>query len=355
MLRSILFTLAAFLLPVLSAAEYKAPALSNPDSWSMVIVPDLQFYIKKQRHHGIVDLMNAWIADNAEQLKIRQVLFVGDLVNYNDFGIVASYNDLICREQWEVFSKLMERLDGKVPYILCTGNHDYGVRWSENFRTYYNDYFPTDRNRLSRKQLIECFPNSYGERTMENAAFELTAPHPDNRKFLIISLQFAPTDKILEWAKKLADHPRFAHHTGIVLTHSYLKADGTRIVKENYGVNKSGGNAGEGIFQKLIRPAKNIRLVISGHVSGPESWGVGFSMTENHAGKKVAQMVFNTQFVGYKDNGNGGDGWLRLLEFLPDKKTVRARTFSPLFAISPSTRHLAWKKNARNEFTFTLE
>ena len=248
MFRSILFAVAVSLTLVLSAIEYTSPALSSPDAWSMVVVPDVQFYIKMRRNHGIVDLMNTWIADNVEKLKIHQVFFVGDLVNYNDFGIVASYNDLICREQWEAFSKLMERLDGKVPYVLCTGNHDYGVRWSEDFRTYYNDYFPTDRNPLSRRQLIECFPNSYGERTMENAAFEFTAPHPDNRKFLIITLQFAPTDKILAWAKKLADNPQYSHHTGIVLTHSYLRANGKRILKESYGVNKAGGNAGEGIY-----------------------------------------------------------------------------------------------------------
>jgi sugar phosphate isomerase/epimerase len=44
-----------------------------------------------------------------------------------------------------------------------------------------------------------------------------------------------------------------------------------------------------------------------------------------------------------------------LLEFMPDKKTVKARTFSPFFALSPSTRHLAWKHDGLSEFTFTLE
>ena len=38
-----------------------------------------------------------------------------------------------------------------------------------------------------------------------------------------------------------------------------------------------------------------------------------------------------------------------------EAETVRTRTFSPLFAISPSTRHLAWQQNDRCEFTFTLD
>ena len=78
-------------------------------------------------------------------------------------------------------------------------------------------------------------------------------------------------------------------------------------------------------------------------------------MDKNSSGKSVAQMAFNTQAIGGGFHGSGGDGWLRLLEFLPDKKTVKATTFSPLFAISPSTRHLAWKHDERSEFTFTLE
>ena len=335
---------------------YEAPQLSHPDSWTMVVVPDIQFYIKKRRNHGVLDLMFSWLLDARDRLKIQQVCVVGDLVNYNNFGLIRDHNDLVCQEQWKVTSRMFAKLDGELPYILCTGNHDYGVRWSEDYQTFYNDYFTSDRNPLARKQLIECGPNTYGVRTMENAAFEWQAPHPDNRKFLFITLQFAPTDAILKWAKNLAASPRFAQHIGIVMTHSYLSArTGGRIEQENYGVNRAGGNAGEGIFRKLVYPSKNIRLVLSGHVGGPNGWGVAFTENKNIAGKTVAQMVFNTQFVGTSKEGNGGDGWLRLLEFMPDKKTVKARTFSPLFAISPSTRHLAWEKSSKNEFTFILE
>jgi hypothetical protein len=64
MFRSILCAVAASLTLILSATEYTSPALSSPDAWSMVVVPDVQFYIKMRRNHGIVDLMNTWIADN---------------------------------------------------------------------------------------------------------------------------------------------------------------------------------------------------------------------------------------------------------------------------------------------------
>ena len=116
----------------------------------------------------------------------------------------------------------------------------------------------------------------------------------------------------------------------------------------------AGGNAGEAIFQKRVYPAKNIRLVICGRIAAPDKWesGVSLSMDPKASGKSVAQMAFNTQAIG---GGWHGGGWLRLLEFMPDRKTVKATTFSPLFAISPSTRHLAWKRDPLNEFVFSLE
>ena len=348
------------------AVKAPAPALENPNSWTMVVVPDIQTYIKQIENQGILDMMLAWIVRRREEMKIQQVLFTGDLVYYNGTGRVVKRDgriyggrmtDLVCDEQWKATSRILKRLDGEVPYVLCTGNHDYGLRSAENRNTYFNQYFPSDRNPLTRRQLVECGPNSFGIRTMENSAYEFTAPHPDNRKFLVITLQFAPTDADLKWAKAVADRPEYANHFGIVLTHSYIKGSGERIQKENYILSKQGGNAGEGIFEKLVKPAKNIRLVVCGHICVPDKWeyGVGFSMTKNDSGKSVAQLAFNSQAIGGGFSGSGGDGWLRLLEFMPDGKTIKARTFSPYFYCSPSTRHLSWRTEPRNCFSFTLE
>ena len=339
-------------------ADFQPPKLSAADSWSMIVVPDVQTYTKLPRNHGIVEIMNAWIVENADKMKIQQVLYTGDLTYHNDHPMVnPGKNDLMADEQWKAFSRMMERLDGQVPYILCTGNHDYGHGWTENRRTYYGKFFPTDRNPLSRKQLIGCAPNAFGVVTLENAAYEFTAPAPDNRKFIVLTLEFAPRMEVLEWAKKLVDEPRFANHIGIVLTHSYLNWQGARIAEEKYPVSKAGGQPGEGIWKHLVHPAKNIRMVICGHICKPDVWerGISFSMDKNASGKSVAQMAFNTQAIGGGWHGSGGDGWLRILEFMPDKKTVKATTFSPLFAISPSTRHLAWRREKLNEFSFTLD
>ena len=338
-------------------AAVKAPALSDPQSWTMVVVPDIQTYIKQIENHGILDMMLAWMVRRRAEMNIQQVLFTGDLVYRNDLGRVSKNNDLVSDEQWKALSRIMTRMDGELPYFFCSGNHDYGVSNAENRNSWFNKHFPTNRNTLTRRHLVECCPNAFGIRTLENAVYEFTAPHPDNRKFLVISLQFAPTDAILKWAAKVSGHPRFADHIGIVLTHSYMYANGSRIQKENSPLNAQGGNVGEAIFRKLVYPSKNIRLVVCGHVCRPDDWdyAVGFSTDKNQEGKTVSQLVFNTQAIGGGWHGSGGDGWLRLLEFMPDKKTVKCTTFSPYFYRSPSTRHLAWRTDKRNQFTFTLE
>ena len=63
--------------------KYVAPALSDPNNWTMVVVPDTQSYVKKSCNQGVLELMFAWIAKNCEPLKIQQVLVTGDLVDQN--------------------------------------------------------------------------------------------------------------------------------------------------------------------------------------------------------------------------------------------------------------------------------
>ena len=334
--------------------KYEPPKLENPDSWSMIIVPDTQTYIQKDVNHGILHLMFSWITYNREKLNIQQVLFTGDLVNNNDRPKpMPGHIELFANEQWQAFSDLMRLLDGQVPYVLATGNHDYDYgRRNDPTNSHFSRYFPIDRNPLTRRQLRECYMDKNHETSLDNAVYEFTAPAPDGRKFLVISLRFLPEDEHLEWAKSIVDDPKYADHFVILLTHYYLYRDGS--LKER---DSAGGNAGLAIYQKLVYPSKNIRMVVCGHCAQPDVWeaGVQFVMTENSAGKSVAQIMFNTQAIGGGYAGSGGDGWLRWLEFLPDRKTVRVRTFSPFFAVSPSTRHLAWRTEPFNEFTFVLE
>ncbi|WP_449398603.1 hypothetical protein [Chryseobacterium wanjuense] len=52
-------------------------------------------------------------------------------------------------------------------------------------------------------------------------------------------------------------------------------------------------------------------------------------------------MLFDMQSEGGGHrNGNGGDGWLRIIEFYPDNKTVKVKTYSLFSAFLPLLRKM---------------
>ena len=76
-------------------------------------------------------------------------------------------------------------------------------------------------------------------------------------------------------------------------------------------------------------------LICCGHTSR------GYLRSTGDKGQHVHQMLFDTQSAP-----RGGEGWLRLLEFLPDDRTVRVRTYSTLLD--------QWDTSAGDDFTFLL-
>ncbi len=344
-----------FVTSQISAQEkFDAPKLSDPNSWTMIMLPDTQSYVKFERNQGILELMTGWISEQIDSMNIKMVLCTGDLVEQNEILVPDNVNgNQTSRDQWLAVSSAFNRLDGKVPYILAAGNHDFGYKSSENRNSNYDKYFPAHKNPSNTSLLSAVGKNLDGKPTLENAAFEFVSPM--GRKFLFMNLEFAPRDTIIHWAKEVTAQKKYTDYTVAVLTHSYLNSKNEHIEKENYPLTDT--NYGQAIWEKLIKPSQNIKLVFSGHIGAPNDFKahVAFRTDKNAADKKVNQMTFNAQALGGGWHGNGGDGWLRILEFLPDGKTVKVHTFSPYFAISPSTRHLAWQKDSYNEFSFVLD
>ena len=80
-------------------------------------------------------------------------------------------------------------------------------------------------------------------------------------------------------------------------------------------------------------------LVLNGHALGD---GTGYLVSTTDGGTQCHQLLSN-----YQMNHLGGAGYLRLLEFLPDRNTVRVHSYSPLY-----DRYL-W--DADQAFSFTLD
>ncbi|EOZ95330.1 hypothetical protein A33Q_3250 [Indibacter alkaliphilus LW1] len=346
--------------------EYQKPTLENRESFTVIMLPDIQNYVKWEANQPILDLMSAWIVNNIDSLNIKMVLCVGDLVQNNE-KIMNDYDgDQTTDQQWKAAVRAFDRFNGKVPYVAATGNHDYSIDERGNRTSRYNEFFNVERNFLNQKYLAQHTRDEQGQQTLANSAYELRNLH--GKDYLFLTIEFAPRDTVITWAKKVAAMKEYENHRIILTTHSYLSPKDKRgeaeiswLYWEPYRVNnmiqKSPkiklplSNTGKQIWEKLVQPASNIEMVLSGHYAGE-----GYRMDRNNEGKPVHQILFDAQSMGGGGrSGNGGDGWLRILEFFPDSKTVKVSTFSPLFGISPTTQKYAWKRDERNEFLIRFE
>ncbi|MGN0231415.1 MAG: serine/threonine protein phosphatase, partial [Muribaculaceae bacterium] len=164
-MKKILFVAAMLLICVSAVAQDRADRqnLSDENSFSMILLGDPQGYIKYDINQPLFELCTAWIADNVDHLKIKAVLCTGDIVEQNE-NIVRNRKMLnqTSREMWEAGSRAFERLDGKVPYIISCGNHEYGYQRSENGMTHFPEYFPFERNKAWYDVCVSAYPNRSG-------------------------------------------------------------------------------------------------------------------------------------------------------------------------------------------------
>ena len=141
----------------LQAQNYPLRArLSDPNSFSVIVIPDPQSYTKFAANQPLFELQTAWIAREIDSLRILTALCTGDLVEQNETAIPLAFRktDQTSAEQWRAASRAFERLDNKLPYVVCTGNHDYGYTKSENRLSRFPDYFPMTRYECWRHKIV---------------------------------------------------------------------------------------------------------------------------------------------------------------------------------------------------------
>ena len=323
----------------------------SPDAaWSMAVLPDTQNYAKFSGAVPTLRRMMTWLRDNGSQFGIQTVLHEGDMVNNNDTANPSS-GDQTGTEQWQNVRSAFSILDGHLPYVLSTGNHDHGTTNAQNRNTQLNSFFDPSDNALNDPLQGGILAGQLQTGRLENSYYEFTAP--DGREMLVVSLEWGPRQVAVDWANQVAAMPEFVDHTAILLTHAYMYHDETRYWwarnQDGDPTNDQGGNPysyatccdthdGEDLWRELVSQHGNFEMVFSGHVGGD---GLAYLASVGQDNQTVHQMLFNTQFESH-----AGNGWLRVLEFLNDGRSVRVRTFSPLYGLE--------KTDAANRFVFEL-
>ncbi len=294
-------------------------------SWTLAVLPDTQVY--SLRFPGMFIAQTGWIAQNAERLNIGYVLHLGDIVNNNT------------PQEWRNARDAMTLLDGRVPYAIVPGNHDYGPSGDASTRdTLMNDYFP-----FATAAAWPTFGGAMETGKLDNTYHIFEA---GDAKWIIIALEWSPRDETIAWANEvMRDYP---DRRGILITHAYMNNNDRRYdhtdtdhpqhYNPHHYRTPGSKNDGEQLWHKLVR-RHDFRLTLNGHVLGD---GTGYLATVNDHGHTCHQMLSNFQMRNL-----GGEGYMRLLEFRRDG-TVQVKSYSPMydsFLLEPD-QHFQFQLNA---------
>ena len=288
------------LLSALLLGTLFAPAPCHGEVFTLAVVPDTQQDVTGNPAHFNDRLQ--WLADHKDALNLKVVLHVGDLTNWDtpDHGHFVRA------------SAGLEILDkAAISYAIAVGNHDTAavkeggsaapgnVNANLRITATYNRYFPAERF-LNLKGVFE--PGK-----MDNAYHEFSA---GGLNWLVINLELWPRTSVVDWAKTVVqNHP---HHNVILLTHSHLTDRSTiEPTKGGYG-----DNSPQYVFDQLLKPYSNIRLVFCGH-------------TGNHGYRTDPGANGNTIYQFLQCFHDRATNPTRLLEIDTVKGTLKSQVYCP--------------------------
>jgi hypothetical protein len=311
----LLLFLAAFAVACLASPLWAAPPPPVEGGFTLVVVPDSQKYVWKRPE--LYTLQTGWIAANVARYQMVRLLHVGDVTQHNT------------REEWEAARRAHAVYAGLLPALYAPGNHDLGVNGKSTSRdSLFSEFIP-----LAAYRAQSGFGGVY-DREPDRTENSYQLFEAGGRPWLALALEFAPRDDVLRWANEVV--ARYPDRSALLVTHAYLRPDATRFDRtvatpgeerpnrgfDHYPLSRRPGgfNDGEDVWRKLVSRHASFALVLCGHVCTSAHLA-----SRGEHGNTVHQVL-----VDYQNAEQGGNGWLRLLQFLPDGRTVRVRDYSPL-------------------------
>ena len=268
--------------------------------FTIAVLPDTQNY--SQYYPQIFDSQTQWIANNAVAQNIQLVIGVGDIVN---IGPDAT--------QWANATHSISILDqAGVPYALAIGNHDYDTlppvsRTATNF----NQYVGPLRYSNAAYYGSTNYPSGSNENFYETFTW-------GGKSYLILVLEYVPRSSALAWAKSVLNSN--TDKEVIVVTHSYLYSDSTTVDQCDTS-DMNGDNNGAMVWSSLISQYPNISVVLSGHITNK------FAARRSDVG--IGGNFVHQIFANWQTWTNGGNGYLRIMQFSPSSNTINVQAYSP--------------------------
>ena len=307
----------------ISTAPNLSVAVSDPDSnnlivtyygkvagsagadFSLIALPDTQYYASNL-NGGTTAMFTAqtqWIVNQRAARNIAYVAHLGDCVEHGNNTSEWNNVDTAMRG---LENSTTTGLSEGVPFGIAVGNHDQSPLGNPDGSTtkLYNQFFGTAR----------FFKRSYyGGRYGSNQDNHFQLFSASGMDFIVLYLEYdeTPDAAILSWADNLLK--TYNNRRAIVVSHYLLNLNGTFSPQ------------GQAVYDAL-KNNSNLMLLLCGHVPG-----------ENRRQDNFNGQTVHTLLADFQDLRNGGDGWLRMLEFSPASNQVRVKTYSPTLNIYDQT------------------
>ena len=248
---------------------------------------DTQYYNEEFYDHQVA--IHDYLLAQRENLNLQYVVHTGDIVDDYD----QPY-------QWENADPQYQRFDDAgLPYGVLAGNHDVGNQLADYSE--YSRYFGADR---------------FSGNPWYGGSFEDNRGHYDlistgGIDFLMLYMGWDPGADAIDWMNEvLAAYP---DRVAIVNLHEFMLTTG--------GL----GPIPQQILDEVVATNPNVRMVFSGHYHDAFTRVDSFDDDgDGTAERDVYSMLFD-----YQGLPEGGQGFLRLLQFDNDGEQMRVRTYSP--------------------------
>ncbi len=265
------------------------PRATVGSDFTVAVLPDTQFYACGCSG-GLTDTFaaqTAWIVEQVEALDTRAVVHLGDCVQNGDDAPA----------EWSLAEAAMLGIeDYPLPYSIAVGNHDQSPPGNTDGTTLYNATFGATR--------FTPFPWYAGHQGDDNDNHAVLFD-AGGVGWVVVSLEYddTPDEAVLDWLDStLSSH---ADRRAIVVTHHLIDTLG------NFSY------LGQSIYD-VVAVHENVTLMLGGHVAGEAK----------RVDERGAHAV-HSLLSDYQARDNGGDGWLRVLQFSPSAQAVTVVTYSP--------------------------
>ena len=287
-------------------------SVSLSQTFTVIGIPDTQNY--SQSFPEIFRAQTQWVSEQQAARDIQFVSHYGDVVNCGDQ-----------LDQWANTKAALDLLDATdIPWGVSAGNHDIkpycGGDDAYIPQFFAERYGPTKWE--DEPYFLGCSPSG-----MSNAQI-FSAGGWD---FLWLHLECDVPTREMVWAQSILDQHR--DRVCVLTTHRYMQdaedyTAGVPVVPSGRfpdiwytfeGIYAEGGNRAEDIFRWLVRRNPSICMVNCGH----------FHEEFRQTSTNVNGLPVHEVLADYQDDPNGGDGWLRIMEFDTELEEIRVESYSP--------------------------